>query len=198
MPRRHYQPLRSALCCRPEEIKLFNGLCVHLLAPASARPLKLCAISHIDPAFPYFWLCFLEHFLCHLGQVSSVFSSTKGGSYAVVDVKVLCDHESRLVSVGLLSLMLFAACCSKSAQELLLSDRWTDWLRLAPARPSVSSLCLSLGLKDALEQLWAQAGSSGKRQNKEILCYPFPIAGPQTLHVCHGGSLGVLEELGPF
>lgn len=194
MPSRRYPPLRSALCCCPEGIKLFNGLCVHLLAPASARPLKLCAVPHTDPAFPCFWLCFLEHFLCHLGQVSSVFSSTKGGSYAVADVKVLCDHESRLVSVGLLSLMLFSACCSKLAQELLLSDCWTDWLLRAPASPSVSSLCLSLGLKDALEQLWAQAGSSGKRQNKEIFCYPFPIAGPQTLQVCRGGSLGEWKE----
>ena len=50
----------------------------------------------------------------------------------------------------------------------------------------MSSLCLSLVLKDALEQLWVQTGYSGKRKNKEIFCYCFPIAGPQTLHMCHG------------
>lgn len=60
--------------------------------------------------------------MSHPGQVTSVFSSSKGGSYAGVDITVLCDHESRLMSEGSRSLMLFSVCCSKSDQELLLND----------------------------------------------------------------------------
>lgn len=61
---------------------------------------------------------------------------------ATVDVKAPCDQEFKLVYVGLLSLMLISAGCSKFDQGLMLGDQLIDWLcLLTPARPSGSSLC---------------------------------------------------------
>lgn len=138
--------------------------------------------------------------MSHPGQVTSVFSSSKGGSYAGVDITVLCDHESRLMSEGSRSLMLFSVCCSKSDQELLLNDCWIDWLLLTPASCFMSSLCLSSVLKDALEQLWAQTGYSGKRKNKNILL-SFPYSwSPNCEHVPweHSGGVEWADQAPPL
>lgn len=90
------------------------GLCAHLIALGSATATEaVCHFLHTlgiptHPALPSGTL-----------PVSSwasdlVSLSTKRGPYAIVDVKVLCDRESKLVHVGLLSRMLFAAGCSRS------------------------------------------------------------------------------------